>query len=57
MQYRNTTEEKYGREVHIISVDFTKGRGIYPNLAKRMQDLDIGILGICIYIIVHVLSI
>ena len=46
-QCHNTTEEKYGREIRIISVDFSKGRGIYPNLAnKQMQDLDIGTLGI-----------
>ena len=37
-------EQKYGREVRIISVDFSGGMDIYPNLAEQLQDLDIGIL-------------
>ena len=39
------TEEKYQREVRIISVDFSEGKNIYPNIAEQLQDLDIGILG------------
>ena len=37
-------EEQYGREVRIISVDFSGGMDIYPNLAEQLQDLDIGVL-------------
>ena len=38
-------EEKYGREVHIIPVDFSDGQEIYPRIAEELQDLDIGVLG------------
>ena len=37
-------EEKYNREVRTISVDFSDGMRIYPNLAEQLQDLDIGVL-------------
>ena len=37
-------EQQYGREVRIISADFSGGMEIYPNLAEQLQDLDIGIL-------------
>ena len=37
-------EQKYGHEVRIISVDFSGGMEIYPDLAEQLQDLDIGIL-------------
>ena len=39
------TEEKYGREVRIIPVDFSDGFEIYPQIAEKLQDLDIGVLG------------
>ena len=39
------TEEKYGREVRIIPVDFSDGSEIYPQIAENLQDLDIGVLG------------
>ena len=39
------TEQKYSREVRIISVDFSDGMKIYPNLAEQLRDLDIGTLG------------
>ena len=38
-------EEKYGREVRIIPVDFSDGPEIYPRIAEELQDLDIGLLG------------
>ena len=41
------TGEKYSREVRIITADFSKGLGIYPNLGEQLKDLDIGILGEC----------
>jgi len=39
------TEEKYSREVRIIPVDFSDGFEIYPQIAEKLQDLDIGVLG------------
>jgi len=39
------TEEKYGSEVHIIPVDFSDGFEIYAQIAEKLQDLDIGVLG------------
>ena len=39
------TGEKYGREVVVIPVDFSDGMEIYPNIAERLNDLDIGVLG------------
>ena len=39
------TEEKYGREVRTIPVDFSGGFEIYPQIAENLQDLDIGVLG------------
>ena len=39
------TEEKYDREVVVIPVDFSDGMEIYPNIAERLNDLDIGVLG------------
>ena len=39
------TEEKYGREVVVIPVDFSDGMEIYPNIAEQLNDLDIGVLG------------
>ena len=38
-------EEKYGREVRIIPVDFSDGFEIYAQIAEKLQDLDIGVLG------------
>ena len=40
-----SSEEKYGREVRIIPVDFSGGPEIYPRIAEELQDLDIGLLG------------
>ena len=37
-------EQKYNCEVVVIPVDFSDGMEIYPNIAERLQDLDIGIL-------------
>ena len=48
LHYNNAhvpTEEKYGREVVVIPVDFSDGMEIYPNIAERLNDLDIGVLG------------
>jgi len=39
------TEEKYSREVRIIPFDFSRGFEIYPQIAEKLQDLDIGVLG------------
>ena len=39
------SEEKYGREVRVIAVDFSAGQDIYPQIAEELKDLDIGILG------------
>jgi len=39
------TEEKYGREVRIIPVDFSDGFEIYQQIAEKLQDLNIGVLG------------
>lgn len=39
-------EEVYGRKTHTIRVDFNEGHCIYPEIAKGLQDLEIGILGI-----------
>jgi hypothetical protein len=40
------TGEKYGCEaVAIIPVDFSDGMEIYQNIAERLNDLDVGILG------------
>ena len=35
----------YGREVVVISIDFSDGMEIYPNITERLNDLDIGVLG------------
>ena len=40
------TEEKYGHEIVVIPVDFSDGIEIYPNIAERLNDLDIDVLGI-----------
>ena len=37
-------EQKYSREVLVISVNFSDGMEIYPNIAEQLQDLDVGIL-------------
>lgn len=37
-------QEKYKREVLIISVDFTQGQVVYPKLAEKLKDLEIGVL-------------
>ena len=39
------TEEKYGREVRVLPTDFSRGEEIYPEIAEKLKDLDIGILG------------
>ena len=38
-------EEKYKREVRIISIDFYGGQNVYPTVTEQLNDLDIGILG------------
>ncbi|KPP67641.1 hypothetical protein Z043_113743, partial [Scleropages formosus] len=38
-------ESQYGRQTHVIQVDFTKGPSIYPIIAEKLQGLEIGILG------------
>ena len=43
-------EEKYHREVVVIPVDFSDGLEIYPNIAKQLQDLEVGILSKPYYI-------
>ena len=47
------TEEKYGREVVVIPVDFSDGMEIYPNIAEQLNDLDIGVLGMQLVEKVH----
>ena len=42
---RTHTEEKYGREVRVLPTDFSRGEEIYPEIAEKVKDLDIGILG------------
>ncbi|XP_018581765.1 hydroxysteroid (20-beta) dehydrogenase 2 isoform X2 [Scleropages formosus] len=37
-------ESQYGRQTHVIQVDFTKGPSIYPIIAEKLQGLEIGIL-------------
>lgn len=37
-------QEKYKQEVLIISVDFTQGQVVYPKLAEKLKDLEIGVL-------------
>ncbi|XP_040006505.1 hydroxysteroid (20-beta) dehydrogenase 2 isoform X2 [Xiphias gladius] len=37
-------EEQYGRKTRIVQVDFTDGHSIYPAIAEKLQDLEIGIL-------------
>ncbi len=51
-----STEANYaGREVRVVSVDFSEGANIFPQIAQSVQDLDIGILGQCnCYCILHV---
>lgn len=36
--------EKYNQEVLIFSVDFTQGQVVYPRLAEKLKDLEIGVL-------------
>lgn len=38
-------EEKYGREVRVVPTDFSKGEEIYPEIAEKLEDLDVGVLG------------
>ena len=42
-----STEEAYGTETKIITMDFTGGAEIYDGLAEKLAGLDIGILGKC----------
>jgi len=39
------TEEKYGRDTLVISVDFSGGMEIYNMIKDQLKTLDIGILG------------
>ena len=43
--FRYPPEEKYGREVRVIAVDFMDGQEVYPRIAEELADLDIGVLG------------
>ena len=43
--YLLVTEEKYGREVRIIPVDFTKGQEVYSAIQAEISDLDVAVLG------------
>ena len=45
MQCSQIIEEKYKRQVRIISIDFYGGQNVYPTVAEHLNDLDIGILG------------
>lgn len=37
--------EEYNVETDIVQADFIKGRPIYKEIGKHLQDKDIGILG------------
>ena len=37
--------QKYGCDIRTISVDLSDGMSIYPNIAKKLKDLGVGILG------------
>ncbi|KAI1903213.1 hypothetical protein AGOR_G00024910 [Albula goreensis] len=37
-------ERQYGRQTCVIQADFTEGHAIYPIIAEKLQNLDIGIL-------------
>ncbi|KAG7484836.1 hypothetical protein MATL_G00053720 [Megalops atlanticus] len=37
-------ERSYGRQTRVIQTDFTVGHAIYPAIAEKLDDLDIGIL-------------
>ena len=37
-------QEKYGREVLVVPVDFTHGKNVYTSLAEKLETLDIGVL-------------
>jgi hypothetical protein len=50
------TGEKYGHEVVVIPVDFSYGMVIHPSIAKQLNDLDIGVLGIQLAKIVTMLK-
>ena len=39
------SEEKYPVEVMILAVDFLSGQEVYPQIAEKIQALDIGVLG------------
>lgn len=40
----NEIKEKYPVEVMILAVDFLSGQEVYPQIAEKIQDLDIGVL-------------
>ena len=37
--------EKYGRDVRVIPVDFTKGQEVYEAIQAEISDLDVAVLG------------
>lgn len=37
--------QEFGVETEIVQADFTDGRPIYENIAKHLQDKEIGVLG------------
>lgn len=43
------TEEAYGTESKIITMDFIGGADIYDGLEQKLAGLDIGILSECIF--------
>ena len=45
-----------GREVRVVSVDFSLGLEIYPSIAENIQDLEIGVLGMLIRDLCYSLS-
>ena len=45
------SEKKYGRDIRVISVDFSKGLRNFSKLAEQLQGLDVGILGMLMNIV------
>ena len=37
--------ERYGREVRVLSVDFSQGQQVYDDIQAEISDLDVAILG------------
>lgn len=43
------TAQEFGIETEVVQADFMNGRPIYEDIAKHLQDKEIGILGKWIY--------